>query len=217
MNSSIFTTLLGTTLLLLLLHITSRLTSAEIDPEQSCIPGTISSIKVNLIRTLILCYVYGCPEEVTQELADDFNTFQHYDRNGTNTDEDAAKKVPKGVLSKLAKLTSAIEKDRTAALTVCTDWVSLLNKLILDLTQAKSSCFLEPAAKYPADMSLDGAEIDCDEMTVYMKQLQKYYGAECESKGKDCSDKMKQAANWFGRAYKQLGRNCYYDAYDYLD
>lgn len=72
-------------------------------------------------------------------------------------------------------------------------------------------------AKYPPDLPTDGEEIDCDEMTVYMKQLQKYFGGQCDTKGKNCPDKLKSAVNWFGRAYKQMGKNCYYDAYDYLD
>ncbi|XP_065077906.1 uncharacterized protein LOC135701133 [Ochlerotatus camptorhynchus] len=210
---------------LLLVTTFYRPTAAEIDPEQSCIPGTFGSIKSNLIRTLIVCYVYGCPEEMTTRIAKSFNQFHHYDMHPEAMNNDTAPatlpvapaQVPINVLSKLAKLTSALEKDRNAALTSCTDWLSLLNKLLVDILQINSKCFLEPQAKYPPDLPSDGEEIDCDEMTVYMKQLQKYFGGQCDTKGKNCPDKLKSAVNWFGRAYKQMGKSCYYDAYDYLD
>ncbi|XP_058461395.1 uncharacterized protein LOC131436595 [Malaya genurostris] len=201
---------------------------AEMDPKQSCFPGTIPAIKSDLMRTLILCYVYGCPDEVTDLIAQNFNTLHHYDMHpevllgdDNSTDTALASKSkdepPVSTLTKLAKLTSALEKDRIAALTVCTDWMSLLNKLLIDIMQVDVKCFLEPDPKYPPELDSDGAEIDCDEMTVYMKQLQKYFRSQCDSKGENCNAKLKTAVNWFGRAYKQMGRSCYYDAYDYLD
>ncbi|XP_029730940.2 uncharacterized protein LOC115267785 [Aedes albopictus] len=222
---------------LLLVALGLRPAAAEIDPDDSCIPGTVGSIKSNLMRTLIICYVYGCPEELTSQIAANFNQFHRYDLrdedddddsgnstssssggggggNGTSTDDE--KEVPTRILTKLAKLTSALEKDRTAALTACTDFVSLLNKLIVDILDINDKCFLEPQAKYPPD-SADEGSIDCDEMTVYMKQLKKYYGGQCDSKGKNCPEKLKSAVSWFSRAYKQLGKSCYYDAYEYLD
>ncbi|XP_062558456.1 uncharacterized protein LOC134223318 [Armigeres subalbatus] len=203
---------------LLLVAIFLRSSAGENDPEQSCIPGTIPSIKANLMRTLIICYVYGCPEEVSTDIAKTFNQFHHFDlhSDGANNETSSDEEAPIRILSKLAKLTSALEKDRNAALTACTDFVSLLNKLIVDLLQINSKCFLEPQAKYPPDMP-DGAAIDCDEMTVYMKQLQKYFGGQCDAKGKNCPDKLKTAVSWFSRAYKQMGKSCYYDAYEYLD
>lgn len=273
--------------------LTLRPTLAEIDAESSCIPGTFSTIKANLLRTLILCYVYDCPEDITNAIAKDFNKFHHYDLHpaamkgdcaggdaaaaagapaGTPAAsaapadpakadaspaaagdaappaeappaeapaalrrlkrdapaavpaaapaaaaEEKAIEVPVQVLSKLAKLTSALEKDRNAALSACTDWMSMLNKLLIDIMQANKQCFLEPADRYPAELPDDGAEIDCDEMTVYMRQLQKHFGGQCDSQGKNCPDKLKTAVKWFGKAYKQLGRNCYYDAYEYMD
>lgn len=267
---------------------------AEIDAESSCIPGTFSTIKANLLRTLILCYVYDCPEGITDAIAKDFNKFHHYDLHPAAMKDDGAGcgaaaahaagapaagtpaapadpaaapkadaapagdaapaadaapaeapaarrrlkrdapavaaaaaapaaaeekaiEVPVQVLSKLAKLTSALEKDRNAALSACTDWMSMLNKLLIDIMQANKQCFLEPADRYPAELPDDGAEIDCDEMTVYMRQLQKHFGGQCDSQGKNCPDKLKTAVKWFGKAYKQLGRNCYYDAYEYMD
>lgn len=141
---------------LLLLANFYRPTAADNDPDQSCIPGTLGSIKTNLIRTLIICYVYGCPEDMTTRIAKSFNDFHHYDlhpealNNDTTTAPGPANlpaiptEVPINVLSKLAKLTSALEKDRNAALTSCTDWLSLLNKLIVDILQINSKCFLEP-------------------------------------------------------------------------
>lgn len=54
-------------------------------------------------------------------------------------------------------------------------------------------------------------------MTVYMKQMKKYFSTQCDSKGKNCPDKLKSAVSWFSRAYKQMGKSCYYDAYEYLD
>ncbi|XP_055536036.1 uncharacterized protein LOC129724836 [Wyeomyia smithii] len=249
----------GTFLVLILTCCTG---SAEIDPKQMCIPGTIPAIKTDTVRTLILCYVYGCPEEVTDMIAKNFNVLHHYDMHPemlsgnetapavpasttsaaaetttaapgadtpdtttttvapsasiTTPSKPAVEEPPIHILSKLAKLTSALEKDRVAALAVCTDWMSLMNKLLVDLLQIDVKCFLEPDPKYPPDFD-DGAEIDCDEMTVYMKQLQKYFRGQCDSKGENCNEKLKTAVSWFGRAYKQLGRTCYYDAYDYLD
>lgn len=137
---------------MLLLTVTFRPTAAEVDPEQSCVPGTIGSIKSNLMRTLIICYVYGCPEEVTTSIAANFNQFHNADLYPNNDTTAAAatapktpvQEVPLKILSKLAKLTSAMEKDRTAALTACTDYVSLLNKLVVDVLQIKSKCYLEP-------------------------------------------------------------------------
>lgn len=240
---------------LLLVALALRPAAAEIDPDDSCIPGTVGSIKSNLMRTLIICYVYGCPEELTSQIAANFNQFHRYDLRdedddddsgnstssssggggGNSTSTDDEKEVPTRILTKLAKLTSALEKDRTAALTACTDFVSLLNKLIVDILDINDKCFLEPqgnyrgkfrrnfpkafdfpTAKYPPD-SADEGSIDCDEMTVYMKQLKKYYGGQCDSKGKNCPEKLKSAVSWFSRAYKQLGKSCYYDAYEYLD
>ncbi|KXJ70262.1 hypothetical protein RP20_CCG024282 [Aedes albopictus] len=199
---------------LLLVALALRPAAAEIDPDDSCIPGTVGSIKSNLMRTLIICYVYGCPEELTSQIAANFNQFHRYDLRDEDDDDDSGnstspssgggggggnstttddeKEVPTRILTKLAKLTSALEKDRTAALTEQID------------------------PKYPPD-SADEGSIDCDEMTVYMKQLKKYYGGQCDSKGKNCPEKLKSAVSWFSRAYKQLGKSCYYDAYEYLD
>ncbi|XP_055591686.1 uncharacterized protein LOC129743630 [Uranotaenia lowii] len=58
-------------------------------------------------------------------------------------------------------------------------------------------------------------EIDCDEMVNYFKTLHRHYDKEC--KEGDCDEKKKAASEWFRKAYKQLGKKCYSDEYDYLD
>ncbi|XP_055591673.1 uncharacterized protein LOC129743619 [Uranotaenia lowii] len=186
---------------------------AEVNPKDACNPGTPSSIKNNFVRILILCYVYGCEEEVTSELSRVFNIFHHITVHPDIFSSANETEIKPNTLNDMAQKTSALEKDRVAALMACTDWMSLLNKLLIDITGSDQSCFIDPSEKYPSDENL--SEMSCDEMVTYLKQLHRHYDKQC--KDGSCDEKKKAAVQWFHRAYKQLGKNCYYDAYDYLD